>query len=355
MRSIALALLLVPIHIVRRADVPDDRYLALGARFPGVVAAGRAGDATLVGDQWLITAAHVARALDRGSPRATISIVDKKYEVDRVVLHPAWVDLGPHDIALVHLTTKVKGVKPISLYRDSKERSSLATIVGHGSSGTGDSRRRVDDGKRRAATSRVDSVNSGWLYFSFDSPPRGTAMEGAPGAGDSGGPAIITVNGVPKVAGISSAGFDGRNGPGTYGAVDAFTRVSTHIAWIDSVMSSPASTPKKPAASSTKSIPNTPIGKRYDAFLKAIEASTDEAMTRFVHENFSSKEYSSRPALVPNLRRIGGMLKRATIDGVYSSTNTSLAIRFRTSTGSLTIELVCDPADNCLLTDWRRY
>ncbi|HUQ46806.1 MAG TPA: trypsin-like serine protease [Gemmatimonadaceae bacterium] len=67
-------------------------------------------------------------------------------------------------------------------------------------------------------------------------PPSGTDLEGAPGRGDSGGPALITIAGKAYVAGVSSAGYDGVDGPGSYGAVDVFTRVSTHAAWIDSVM-----------------------------------------------------------------------------------------------------------------------
>lgn len=351
MRSLAFVLLFVPLHIVRRADVPDDRYLTLGAKFPGVVAAGRSGDATLIGDQWLLTAAHVARNLGR----AVITIGSAKYTIDRVVLHPSSLDLGRHDIALLHVSRKVSDVKPAGLYRDSNERSSIATIVGHGSSGTGDSRRRVDDGRRRGATSRVDSVTAAWLYFSFDSPPRGTAVEGAPGAGDSGGPAFIMVNGVPMIAGISSAGFDGRHGPGSYGAVDAFTRVSTHVKWIDSVMSSRVADAKSSNGASTKVIPDTPIGRRYAAFLRAVAANTDEAMSRFVRENFSRKEYTSRPALVPNLRRIGAIIKGAAIESISATSDVALGARFRTSNGSLGLELVCDPADHCLLVDWRRY
>jgi len=228
---------MLPFAIVRRADVSDSRYLELGARFPAVVALGRAGDATLIDYQWLITAAHVARS--RAPVGASIRIGDEDFPIDYVALHPSWRDLGPHDIALIHLAKPVKTVKPMSLYSGASEKNSIATLVGHGAMGTGNSRQRTDDDKRRAATSRVDSVDASWLYFSFDAPPQGTALEGAPGPGDSGSPAIITVNGKPKIAGISSAGYDGRDGPGTYGAVDVFTRISTHRKWIDSVMTSP--------------------------------------------------------------------------------------------------------------------
>ena len=47
---------------------------------------------------------------------------------------------------------------------------------------------------------------------------------------------MIERSGKTYIAGVSSAGYDGENGPGTYGAVDVFARVSTHAGWIDSVM-----------------------------------------------------------------------------------------------------------------------
>ena len=64
-------------------------------------------------------------------------------------------------------------------------------------------------------------------------------MEGTAGPGDSGGPALIEVDGVPYVAGISSLGMPGKNGPGTYGAIEHYVRVSSHARWIDAVLSDP--------------------------------------------------------------------------------------------------------------------
>src|SRR5215212_3440933 len=121
MRLLTVALLLV--NIVRRHDIPDARYLALGARFPGVVSLGRLGDATLISDRWLVTAAHVARSLASRSSSFQIRIDGKDYRIGRVVVHPLWRELGAHDIALVELTQVVKGVTPLHLYRGSSERN----------------------------------------------------------------------------------------------------------------------------------------------------------------------------------------------------------------------------------------
>ena len=49
--------------------------------------------------------------------------------------------------------------------------------------------------------------------FDFDQPPRGTDLEGIPGAGDSGGPALLIIGGRAVVAGVSSLVEPGPGGP----------------------------------------------------------------------------------------------------------------------------------------------
>jgi hypothetical protein len=124
------------------------------------------------------------------------------------------------------------------LYDGRDERGKIAVLVGHGMAGVGNSTDRADDGRRRAATNRVEQADPLMLVFTFDAPPAGTDLEGIPGRGDSGGPALIDVNGQTCIAGVSSAGGPGANGPGTYGARDYFVRVSSHVAWIRKVMQS---------------------------------------------------------------------------------------------------------------------
>ena len=223
--------------IIRRADRPDSSYRQLAARSKALVSIGRAGDGTLIGPKWVLTAGHVAQALSTRQPeKRTVDIGGATYRVAETFVHPNWTEMGPNDVGLLRLDRSVSGVTPVALYRGKNETGQIATLLGHGKAGTGADRNRVEDDKARGATSRVDSADSQWLYFSFDAPPSGTDLEGAQGPGDSGGPALITIGGKIYIAGVSSAGYDGVDGPGTYGAVDVFTRVSTHIAWIDSVM-----------------------------------------------------------------------------------------------------------------------
>ena len=248
--------LVVPVAepIIRRADRADSAYCQLGLRARSLVSIGRAGDGTLIASRWVLTAGHVARAMAmRAGAVRSVQIGGASYAVAETFVHPDWTEMGPHDIGLLRLARPVSGVTPSALYRGRAEKGRVATLLGHGKSGTGATRERIEDGKARGATSRVDSADSNWLYFSFDAPPSGTNLEGAPGPGDSGGPALISIGDKTYIAGVSSAGYDGRNGPGSYGAVDVFTRVSTHAAWIDKVMRyDTALTGRRPGGSSIK-------------------------------------------------------------------------------------------------------
>jgi Trypsin len=215
--------------IVIRHDRPDSLYLALGSQFPAVAQIGQAGDGTLIADRWILTAGHVAAG---GDPRAAVRIGGHAYTIRRTIVHPQWQELGPHDIGLVELTEAVTGVTPLPLYEARDEVGQLAILVGHGDTRTGLGGPWVSDGRARGAMSKVIDIDDGRLVFRFDAPPAGADLGGAPGRGDSGGPALLRRGARAYVAGISSAGFDGENGPGTYGAVDHFTRVSDYIAWI---------------------------------------------------------------------------------------------------------------------------
>ena len=222
-------------RIVTRHDRADSLYLAAGARFSAVARVGRAGDGTLIAPRWVLTAGHVAAGV---GPQAQVLLGGRTYGIARKVVHPDWRELGPHDVGLIELVEDVIDVEPLPLYEGDDEKGRVAMLVGHGDTRTGRGGEWVRDGMRRAATNRVDAAGEGRLVFTFDEPPGGTDLEGAPGRGDSGGPALLEIEGRWHVAGVSSAGFDGRHGPGTYGAVDHFTRVSSYVEWIRAQMGS---------------------------------------------------------------------------------------------------------------------
>ena len=266
--------------IVIRHDRDDARYLQLGSRYPAVCKVGhQMGDGTLVEPDRVLTAAHVARGLGRRG--GTVICGDAEYAVDTVYIHPDWEDMGPHDVAVLQLAGEVRGIEPLPLYEGRDEQGKVAVLVGHGASGTGDASDRFDDGQRRGATNVIESANDRYIRFHFDAPPDATDLEGIPGPGDSGGPALIELDGVPYVAGVSSLGEPGANGPGTYGANDYFVRVSTHIDWIRAALDGGI----EPYAPRAATVPPTAAGDRLAALVALVEAGDQADVVAFVEEH----------------------------------------------------------------------
>ena len=357
--------------IVRRHDRPDSAYIALARQFACVGTFGRLGDGTLIAPTWVITAAHVARGAMVRMTKPAIRFGGHEYAVQAVYIHHGWTDFGSHDIALVHLAEPVRDIIPARLYKDNREARQVAYLVGNGKTGVGSTRDRVDDDTWRAATSRIDSTTSTSLFLSFDAPPDGTSLEGAPSAGDSGGPALLRWASHIYVAGISSAGFDGRSGPASYGAVDVYTRVSTHRAWADSVLkgklppttlqaASRESSGAAPIASDTGGVqfPATNAGMRAQAFVRAVRVGTDSAMLAFLNDNFSRSELATRPAAarLPNFRRLADQLRNTHLLTVRESTQSTITFELATAGPTpMVLQFLCEETAPYLIVDWRRY
>ena len=229
----ALCLQAAPLHaVVIRHDRSDADAVTLGRRF---VAAGRVlpdGGCTLIAPTWAVTAAHVAARLRAGG---IVEFDGTPYTVKRVVAHPE--ASGPAgappevDLALVELTSAVKGIEPVALYKGREELGLTAFIVGYGDYGVAGAPFRRTDGTRRAVTNQIDDAGPKRVFLTFDAPPSGSAFEGVGAPGDSGGPALIEVDGRLALAGVSSASMNGK--PGAYGVVDVYTRISSYVDWIE--------------------------------------------------------------------------------------------------------------------------
>lgn len=232
-----------PSPIVIRHDQPDSAYIALGAQFPAVGKVGRSGgDGTLIAPTWVLTAAHVADGMARrtnGRFQVLFGEDEKAYDVAQVIVHPGFAPMGPHDIALVRLAEPVSDITPAKLYAETDEQGQMIVLVGHGYTKTGRGREWIEDRIKRGATNTVNAVSPEHIGFTFDAPPEATDLEGTAGPGDSGGPAFILQDDVPYVAGVSSLGEPGENGPGTYGAREHYVRVSSYIDWIEEMMTHP--------------------------------------------------------------------------------------------------------------------
>ncbi len=229
-------------EIVIRHDKEDADYIALGKQFPSVCKVDQGGDGTLVAPRWVLTAAHVAEGMYRrkGSDiRIHFEGQKEGYEIDKIFVHPEFVPMQGADIALIQLKKEVKGIDPVDFYNKKDEAGKEIVIVGHGDFKKGNGGEWVRDGKKRAATNIIDKTSQGKIIFDFDEPDKGTEFEGTAGRGDSGGPAFILNKDKRFIAGVSSAGMPGKNGPGTYGAVEHYIRVSHYFDWIKKTMKKP--------------------------------------------------------------------------------------------------------------------
>lgn len=266
--SAALGIALVaPAHaIIMRDDVDDRLYRDLGYAHVEVLAqmglrSERSawgpmlynGMGTLIAPDWVVTAAHVTQHIadnppPDGSPHF-VFIKGRGYAVAEIVQHP---DYDPqtqaNDIALVRLSEPVRDPHPACLYERRDEAGQVVTLIGAGYRGDGRTGPLEGaDGALRGAQIRVGSAEPTILTWQFHAPGESEAMplEGISGPGDSGGPALIETQRGYCIAGVSSAqrvvvqiDESGREtgGEGRYGAVEVYTRVSSFLPWISTVM-----------------------------------------------------------------------------------------------------------------------
>jgi hypothetical protein len=214
--------------VILRHDRPDADCLVDEAAWQAVVTFfGGDGAGTLIGDRWLLTAAHTARNIP-DDHRIALAGCDRR--IVGVVAHPDRVDL-----ALVKIEAPVDGLRPIALHEHPDEVGSVVLLLGRGDFGNGVDGVLGSDQRLRCVTNRVDSADERWLRLRFDAPPDGTPLEGVCGEGDSGGPALLRAGDRVTLAGVSS--WQDHEGPlGTYGCVEHYARVSTQTEWIRAVV-----------------------------------------------------------------------------------------------------------------------
>ncbi len=246
-----------------RDDTADSLYTALAA-LPEYAAVGKIstniylGSGTLIGSQWVLTAAHVLA----GSPTSVVfNIGGVDYTAADWIPNSAYVAIqgnnaGTSDLALVRLSAPVVGVTAAQPFTGPSELGFTATIVGFGLGGTGLTGESGAYGTKRAGNNVLDALgsNSGgsgvtipddFILADFDKsgdPSKSSlgsttplALEYSSAEGDSGGGVFINDGGQTRLAGVVAFGYGRLDGSpnANYGDQMAFTRVSQFNAWID--------------------------------------------------------------------------------------------------------------------------
>ena len=249
---------------------------------------------TLINAEWVLTAGHnFFDAQEQNSP-APVSGLEVRigndpnttqavYAVAEVVYHPTWRDgqqdyQDANDLCLVRLATPVADVAPAILYTTTTESlDSEVWFCGFGDYTEWEGGDVNSFSKKHAMANRLDRAVEGFstqangttyagglLAFDFDDPDgivnslgddyvgedeellgEGSSQavaleyEGTTVQGDSGGPLFVKNGDNWQLAGVLTGGANRpirNHRDGDYGDISIFTRVSTSIEWIKSVV-----------------------------------------------------------------------------------------------------------------------
>lgn len=230
--------------IIMRHDIDESKYLEFAKDNKSIVTFyGNykdkeivEGTGTLIAEDWVITAAHVANYL---LINGKVRFKDSYYKINKIVKHPEWKDKQfPNDIALVQLQSTIPNSETVALYDKEDELHKTLTFIGRGDFGTGEVGVVGADDRLRAAQNVVTETSKQWIRFKFDGAQDSIALEGISGPGDSGGPALLKLNDQLYILGVSSW----QNAEPTewqeakYGVIENYSRISYFKSWIEKVM-----------------------------------------------------------------------------------------------------------------------
>ncbi|MES2641940.1 MAG: trypsin-like serine protease [Myxococcota bacterium] len=202
---------------------------------------------TLIGNEWVLTAAHCA-VTSRSRAKAantfgiyvgddpSVDLLSHLYYVDAVYVHASYSSTSlRNDIALLHLSTDITEVSPVPYLPTAQALTSadIGALLNHAGFGYDETRAfgeklQVDValGGFGCTVSGCPSAGDAATQISYRQTGDGSGPEG-PCNGDSGGPAFITRGTTTYVAGITSYGDSACT---VYGVS---TKVDAYASWIN--------------------------------------------------------------------------------------------------------------------------
>lgn len=352
MRKLVLVLFFaLPLHaIIMRHDREPARYAALGANFPAVGMLGDQVTCTLIAPRWALSAAHTIEDWFNPMRAPFVRFASKRYDVDKVILHPQRVRGSvdsDYDVVLLHLTAPVEGITPVLLYDKSDEPDKIATIVGYGETGLGNTNARNERGKVLAANNKVEAVFEHSIVFTFDAPPAGLDLEGLPGSGDSGCPALLELDHKLYLLGVGSFNSGSEATASTYGTIDGFARVSAHRKWIIDTMAAdpPSSLPMFGAYVKSASLPNTPAASAAKMLIAAFNSGKLDEIASFYRKYGKKRSEDELHKVAASWQELIDQYGTYTILGYKESGPRAIVVFVRAQKGNLgrAVAVVLEP------------